>query len=249
MDASGKVDAIFDVRDCAKFAEIKRCPDGTFMPEDGDCTGHEEAPDEKPGQDTPLESSEVVSETIKPEFQEFQDDYDSALESGNVDEIRQAVRGAIQQTIPDGTLTHGGKPSSVNIIQFTDDPERNAHFWQRGSEEYYTVSEDLLLDPTEDRFVSFAAEFYGIDKEEAEEELNPDDIVDSARAWDDDSFVSAIFFEFESDLSGRGFRTGDGAVVFPGTEIDQIGLAIKRNPDGSVRTLAERFPWMRENEG
>ncbi len=58
--------------------------------------------------------------------------------------------------------------------------------------------------------VEFAAEFYGCDEDEAENLVNPDNIVGSAGAWDDPQFVSEVY-QFCGEPTG--FRTPDGAVV------------------------------------
>lgn len=59
------------------------------------------------------------------------------------------------------------------------------------------------------KVVAFAAEFYDVSKAEASAEVNPHDILDTAKAWDDPPFVSEVWKKFEP----AGYRTPDGAVV------------------------------------
>lgn len=82
--------------------------------------------------------------------------------------------------------------------------ERNAHY----GEHVWTLKTELP--PVPQTVIEFAAEFFGVDQTEAEELVNPEDIVDSAGAWDDSQFVSEVY-QFCGEPTG--FRTPDGAVV------------------------------------
>jgi len=84
------------------------------------------------------------------------------------------------------------------------DSERNSHY---GSH-VWTLKTDLP--PVSQAVIDYASEFFGVDQTEAESLVNPDDIVDSAGAWDDAQFVSEVY-QFCGEPTG--FRTPDGAVV------------------------------------
>ena len=84
------------------------------------------------------------------------------------------------------------------------DSERNAHY---GGHVWTLKTE---LPPVPQAVIAYAAEFFDVDQAEAEELVNPLDIVDSAGAWDDAQFVSDVF-QFCGEPVG--FRTPDGAVV------------------------------------
>lgn len=115
--------------------------------------------------------------------------------------------------------TNDKNPAYTNFVvlfaeceSFSDDSAPNYHYgphiWKLQTELPDVLSCDLVIE--------FACEFYGIDREEAEEVLNPDDIVSSAGAWDDTSFVSALcqeIWDFNRIPEVAGFRTWDGAVV------------------------------------
>jgi hypothetical protein len=102
------------------------------------------------------------------------------------------------------------------VILFCDS-DRNAHY---GSH-VWTLQTDLP--EVSGELVAFAAEFYGISKEDARLEVNPSDIVDSARAWDDHQFVSDLWQAMErGDIKmAAGYRTDDGAVVI---NLEEVAL-------------------------
>jgi len=84
------------------------------------------------------------------------------------------------------------------------DSERNSHY---GSHVWTLQTE---LPAVSQAVIDYAAEFFDVDQTEAESLVNPEDIVDSAGAWDDPQFASDVY-----QLCGEpvGFRTPDGAVV------------------------------------
>lgn len=111
-------------------------------------------------------------------------------------------------------LTHrrttSSHPKSTGyVVLFAEDPQKNEHYG-----EHVWVLKTKLPKVSKD-VIEFASEFYGVSKNEAEELVNPDDIVDSAGAWDDASFVSDLWQEMENGKIKEtvGFRTYDGAVV------------------------------------
>ena len=103
------------------------------------------------------------------------------------------------------TLTHRRHNSSltINVILFAES----------GNEQYgnnvWTLATELPYAGDDAGLIAFAAEFYGVDTDEAASLVNPSDIVDSAGAWDDQQFVSECWQRFER----VGYRTYDGAVV------------------------------------
>lgn len=102
-------------------------------------------------------------------------------------------------------LTHRRRTANLkgtNIIQFSAS-ENNDHY---GDNVWVLESE---LPEVSDAVVAFAAEFFGVDEDEARHLCNPKDIVGDAGAWDDAQFVSDLY----QALEPVGFRTPDGAVV------------------------------------
>jgi len=73
-----------------------------------------------------------------------------------------------------------------------------------------------------DELIKWTAEYYDIDLDEAEELVDPSDIVDSAGAWDDRQFVSDLWaaIEFGRIKEVAGYRTQNGAVVFDRTAVE-----------------------------
>jgi len=124
----------------------------------------------------------------------------------------------------------GSSPKkSKNIVLFADDPI--AIEGPYGGEEYLLAKDQLIAIP---QWVQEYAEKYY--KEELGDEyqyyqkpkVDPDNIVDSADVWDDPQFVSKFWQENEAELLKLrdkgfvGFKTSDGAVVFPGEDVPTI---------------------------
>jgi hypothetical protein len=86
-------------------------------------------------------------------------------------------------------------------------------FAESGNEQYgqhvWTLKTDLPHICDAQHVIDFAAEYYGVNAERAEELVNPSNIVNTAGAWDDEQFVSDLWQCFEC----VGFATADGAVV------------------------------------
>jgi len=103
-------------------------------------------------------------------------------------------------------LTHRRSSKNMNTrhVMLFCDSDRNDHY----GDHVWTLKTDLPLVP--ESVIKFACEFFGVDQTEAEDLVNPEDIVDSAGAWDDAQFVSEVF-QFCGEPTG--FRTPDGAVV------------------------------------
>jgi len=91
--------------------------------------------------------------------------------------------------------------------------ERNDHYGNH----IWTLNCQLPEVP--ENVIAYAAEFFGVDTDEAAELCNPSDIVDSAGAWDDPQFVSEVY-QFCGEPVG--FRTPDGAVV-----LDRFGVDLE----------------------
>lgn len=119
-------------------------------------------------------------------------------------------------------LTHRRHDDQLSITQdvilFADDDSNDnygQHIWVLVTN-LPAVTEDLIL---------FAAEYYGCERDEAENLVNPKNIVCSAGAWDDRQFVSDLWQAMEcGDISEQpGFRTHNGAVV-----IDRASVVIEK---------------------
>lgn len=116
------------------------------------------------------------------------------------------------------TLTHRRDEETLgnNIILFAE--EGNDHY----GDNVWTLKTELPSIPSD--VINYAAGYYNIDTDEAADLVNPDDIVDTAGAWDDQQFVSDLWQAMESGLvaMSAGFRTNDGAVVIDreGVEMD-----------------------------
>jgi hypothetical protein len=96
---------------------------------------------------------------------------------------------------------HGELTKEEWVVLFADEGNEGYgnHVWELRTQ----------LPRVPEEIAEFAAEFYGIDLDEAWENVDPEDIINSAAAWDDTSFVSAVWETFEP----TGFETQDGAVV------------------------------------
>lgn len=110
------------------------------------------------------------------------------------------------------TLTHRRQDSNINtghVVLFCDS-DRNASY----GDHVWTLKTELPNVPNS--IIEYAAEFFGVEAEEATELCNPADIVSTAGAWDDEQFCS----EVASFYGPVGFRTPDGAVVFDRDEVE-----------------------------
>jgi hypothetical protein len=105
-------------------------------------------------------------------------------------------------------LTHRRRTAKLpqsNVLQFAEKAYRNLgygpHCWVLQSELPYVVDDE--------RVIEIAMDEFGIDRDAAVAEINPTDIVDTARAWDNEDFVTRVWDELEP----VGYTTSDGAVV------------------------------------
>lgn len=81
----------------------------------------------------------------------------------------------------------------------------------------WVLNTDLPTVPQE--VVDLAADFFDLDEDEAARWVNPENIVDSADAWDNEEFVSLVWETFYA----VGYRLPDGAVILDHTDVDFIG--------------------------
>jgi hypothetical protein len=109
------------------------------------------------------------------------------------------------------TLTHRRTNDELSdgwVVLFCDS-DRNQGYgdcvWTLGTE----------LPRVTDQLVEWAAEYYEVDEDEARSLVDPEDIVDTAGAWDDSQFVSELWQAMEGGEveMAAGYRTEDGAVV------------------------------------
>jgi len=110
------------------------------------------------------------------------------------------------------TLTHRRHTAELtegNVILFCDS-DRNASY----GEHVWTLKTELP--EVTDEVVEYAVEFFGVEFDEAKELCNPENIVSTAGAWDDEQFCSEVV----SFFAPVGFSTPDGAVVFDRSEVE-----------------------------
>lgn len=116
------------------------------------------------------------------------------------------------------TLTHRrqSKELSEHVMLFAEDG--NEHY----GDHVWTLKSELPRASESQELIDYAAEFYGVDHEEAENLIDPENIVDTAGAWDDVDFVRNLWNEME--MSGiktvAGYRTFDGAVVLDAENVE-----------------------------
>ena len=110
---------------------------------------------------------------------------------------------------------HTNQIPAGRVILFCDS-DRNANYGGH----VWTLKTDLP--EVSDSIIEYAAEFFGVESDEAKALCNPEDIVATAGAWDYDQFCS----EVSSFYSPAGFKTPDGAVVF-----DRDGVELAYNFD------------------
>lgn len=126
---------------------------------------------------------------------------------------RDAYRRIQENFEPGERPTHrraSAKLSQNDVILFSDDNDRNRHYGNH----VWELAQDLPEVP--DEVIDFASEYYGIEVDEARELVDPEDIVNSAGAWDDRQFVSDLWQAYEDgqiQIEPIGFKTQDGAVV------------------------------------
>ena len=104
----------------------------------------------------------------------------------------------------EATLTHRrhNNIDTGHVVLFCDS-DRNANY----GDHIWTLKTEMPEVP--EAVIEYAAEFFGVEIEEAKELCNPVDIVSTAGAWDDEQFCS----EVSAFFAPVGFKTPDGAVV------------------------------------
>jgi hypothetical protein len=108
-------------------------------------------------------------------------------------------------------LTHRRENDELgnHVILFAEDDE-NLHY----GDHCWTLETELPQARDDEALIAYAMDYYGVDREEALDLVNPLSIVESAGAWDDEDFVSGWWQAIEgTDREVAGYRTNDGAVV------------------------------------
>ena len=166
--------------------------------------------------------------------------FDTAVKADDMDGAQYVLD---EYAKKEGYAFHRGadpKDAPAGVSLFSDDPSAIAQY---GDKQYLIKKTDLP--DVGDDIVDFAERHYSIGPEEAAELVRPDDIVDSAGAWDDPDFMNALW---DSGLIDdvQGFKTGDGAITFPIDDLkvisgdassmsgkrisDQLGVKTKLTP-------------------
>jgi hypothetical protein len=129
-------------------------------------------------------------------------------------------------TASEDFVYHRGKDprTSKYIVLYSDSDAAVEHY---GSEQYALDKKYLVPIPpwVKSWAEDYYREEYGDDYEKyTAPEVDPDNIVSTAGAWDSEQFVSDFWQAHESQLLNMrengiyGFKTQDGAVVFPGED-------------------------------
>lgn len=69
------------------------------------------------------------------------------------------------------------------------------------------------------KLVEFTADYYDVSLSEARDLVDPDDILNSAGAWDDPAFVNEVWSVFRP----AGYQTQNGAIVLNPNKVKLIG--------------------------
>jgi len=109
---------------------------------------------------------------------------------------------------------HRGTIGHAAVVQFASD-DSNSHYGPH----VWTLVTELPMAWQVPGLVSFAAKFYNVDEEIAEDLVNPRDIVENAKAWDDLDFVCAVVEALPEFI---GCSTCTGAVVVDLHEVDLV---------------------------
>jgi len=188
-----------------------------------------------------MEHKRNLAEPNGPQFSLAPQDaeYMAAVKSGDVAKQQEMVDEAAKAAGYD--LAHRGKSPELStfIVQFADIEEAHNGISSYGRNLWYAKSSDLgdASNPGQD-VENWIAENY------PDYNINPSNIINSAEAWDDLQFVSDIWqagAEFGSWLNEAGYRTSDGAVVFPASGVAVSGNPITYDDNGNVIPLSQRF--------
>lgn len=104
-------------------------------------------------------------------------------------------------------LTHRRQNAELNSFVILFAEKNNEHY----GDHVWTLETELP--EIDSKIIEIAADFFEVDLDEAAELVNPENIVDSAGAWDDASFVEHIGAMVEYGQVEAGYKTNDGAVV------------------------------------
>ena len=145
--------------------------------------------------------------------------------------------------------------SRAGYAMFADDYYQNGSAYGGDHKRAFSVSEDDLADyndieskiiearhETDERLPSVLEDYVDLSDEEFAELFNPDDIVQSAAAWDNEGLVMWFYDNVAVPNDIRGVKTYDGAIAFDKD-------IIKRNlPAETVFTQGIRFSLKRTKE-
>ena len=113
------------------------------------------------------------------------------------------------------TLTHRRTENTLSdraiVIQFCDDDSNQGY-----GDHVWTLKTELPYAGNVTELIEFAVDFYETDADEAIRLVNPENIVNSAGAWDDEDFIEAVWKKFEP----TGYRTWNGAVVLDPDQVE-----------------------------
>ena len=120
-----------------------------------------------------------------------------------------------------------------NIVLAADDRESITHF---GEDEFAIPTSALMAMPqwVQDYADDYSRNQLGDDFDRfLPPKADPENIVNSADVWDDQDFVSTFFSDNESELLELrdkgifGFKTQDGAVLFPGEDMPDFKVGVE----------------------
>jgi hypothetical protein len=166
-------------------------------------------------------------------------EYLAAVERGDLETAQRMVDEAAKAA--GYIMSHKQRSPQINprgdVILFVDDETSNDSY---GS---YTFSVKGLP-KVPDYVKDFAKSYFGEDGQ-----TEPEDIIESAQAWDDRQFVSDLWQEFGDRFENEGiigFKTPDGGVVFDRVTALENGQIKSADPvtydeQGNVIPLSQRF--------
>lgn len=168
-------------------------------------------------------------------------EYLAAVERGDMDEAQILVMNALEAAGYD--LAHRGSDprTASDIVLFADLDGMEDRLASYGKSRYAAKRIDLQdvtkLPPSTKQWV---IENYG---KEWLAEMAPENIIESAQAWDDRQFASDLYQAQEYGMipDVLGYATPDGAAVWPGFDKAVSADPIVRDANGNVIPLSQRF--------
>jgi hypothetical protein len=109
--------------------------------------------------------------------------------------------------------TEGSLSDRAMVTQFAEGNKSESY-----GQHAWVLKSKLPKAADDKKLIKFTEDFYGVGKEEAKELVDPEKIVSSAGAWDDEDFIQALYEKYEP----VGYMTNDGAVV-----IDRDAVKLK----------------------